>query len=79
MLLRLLPVTFKGTTKDRLKALRPGAITTCEKHCEECIQQLNQQSKFVKLKRNIANFEQLSGESLYEAWERYERFLRNFS
>ena len=39
VLLRMLPVTFKGATKDWLKSLPPGSITTWAKMREEFIDQ----------------------------------------
>lgn len=77
VLLRMLPVTFRGATKGWLKALPPDAITTWAQLCEEFIQQFSPPSMVAKLKKNIANFEQKMGESLYEAWERYKCLRRN--
>lgn len=77
MLPRMLLVTFKRYAKDWLKALPPGSITTWPKMREEFIQQFFPPSKVSKLKKNIANFEQQAGESLYESWERYKGLLRN--
>ena len=37
LLLRMLPVTFKGAAKDWWKALPPGAITTWDKMHEELL------------------------------------------
>ncbi|XP_023746957.1 uncharacterized protein LOC111895073 [Lactuca sativa] len=48
-----------------------------DKMKEEFIDQFCPPSKIAKLKKAIANFEQQSGESLYEAWERYKSLLRN--
>ncbi|KAL7605584.1 hypothetical protein Lser_V15G18945 [Lactuca serriola] len=55
----------------------PGSITTWQKMREEFIDQFCPPSKIAKLKKEIANFEQLPGESLYEAWERYKGLIRN--
>lgn len=77
MLLRMLPVTFKGASKDWLKAFPPGAITTYGKMYEQFVQQFFPTSKVAKLKKATENFEQNVGESLYEAWERYKGLLRN--
>lgn len=77
VLLRMLPVTFKGVAKDWLKSLPPGSITTWAKMKEEFIDQFYPPSKIAKLKKAIVNFEQQTGESLYEAWERYKGLLRN--
>ncbi|XP_023760786.1 uncharacterized protein LOC111909226 [Lactuca sativa] len=77
VLLRMLPVTFKGAAKDWLKALPLGTITTWAQMCEQFLDQFCPPSKIAKLKKAIANFEQNLGESLYEAWERYKGLLRN--
>ncbi|XP_023748419.1 uncharacterized protein LOC111896683 [Lactuca sativa] len=77
VLLRMLPITFKGAAKDWLKSLPPGSITTWAKMKEEFIDQFCPPSKISKLKKSIANFEQQAGESLYEAWVRYKCLLRN--
>ena len=66
-LLRMLPVTFKGAAKDWLKSLPPGSVTTWAKMKEEFIDHFCPPSKIAKLKKAIANFEQLPVESLYEA------------
>ncbi|KAL7584927.1 hypothetical protein Lser_V15G44247 [Lactuca serriola] len=76
-LLRMLPVTFKGVAKDWLKALPPGTITTWAQLHERFLDQFCPPSKISKLKKEIANFEQNLGESLYEAWERHKGLLRN--
>lgn len=77
VLLRMLPVTFKGAAKDWIKALPPDPITTWAQMREQFLDQLCPPSKIAKLKKEIANFEQNLGESLYEAWERYKGLLRN--
>ncbi|XP_023766971.1 uncharacterized protein LOC128127960 [Lactuca sativa] len=77
VLLRMLPVTFKGAVKEWLKSLPPGSITTWAKMRKDFIDQFCPPSKISKLKKAIANFEQQPGESLYEAWERYKSLLRN--
>ncbi|XP_023771140.1 uncharacterized protein LOC111919779 [Lactuca sativa] len=77
VLLRMLPVTFKRSTKEWLKSLPPGSIITWQKMREEFIDQFCPHSKIAKLKKAIANFEHLLGESLYEAWERYKGLIRN--
>lgn len=77
VLLRMLPVTLKGATKDQPNTLPPGTITTWAQMCEEFIQQICPPSKVSKLKKAIANFELNAGELLYEAQERYKELLRN--
>ena len=77
VLLRMLPITFKGAAKEWLKALPPGTITTWAQMREQFLDQFCPPSKIAKLKKAIANFEQQPGESLYEAWERYKGLLRN--
>ncbi|XP_023757312.1 uncharacterized protein LOC111905824 [Lactuca sativa] len=69
-LLRMLPVTFKGATRDWLESLPPGSVTTWAKMKEEFVDHFCPPSKIAKLKKAIANFEQQAGKSLYEAWER---------
>ncbi|XP_023741082.1 uncharacterized protein LOC111889173 [Lactuca sativa] len=77
VLLRILPVTFKGAAKDWLKALPPGAVTTWARMHELFLEQFCPPSKVAKLKKAISNFEQQLGESLYEAWECYKGLIRN--
>nr|KAJ0205103.1 hypothetical protein LSAT_V11C500241070 [Lactuca sativa] len=67
VLLCMLPVTFKGAAKDRLKSLPLGSITTCAKMREEFIDQFFPPSKIAKLKKVIANFEQQAGEQLLDS------------
>lgn len=66
VLLRMLPVTFKGVAKDWLKALPPSAITTRPHMCQKFLEHFFPPSKVAKLKKAVANFKQQSGESLYE-------------
>ncbi|XP_023764839.2 uncharacterized protein LOC111913346 [Lactuca sativa] len=73
----MLPVAFKGATKDWLKALPPGAVTTWARMRELFLEQFCPPSKVAKLKKVITNFEQQLEESLYEAWERYKGLIGN--
>lgn len=77
VMLRLLPVTLKGEAKEWLRSLPIGAITTWADFKIEFINQFIPPSKVAKLKRNIQNFQQFEGESLYEAWESYKKLLRH--
>lgn len=61
VLLRMLPVTIKGTIKDLLKSLPPGTITTLAQMCEEFIHQFFPPKKVAKLKMAISNFKQNAG------------------
>ncbi|KAL7582565.1 hypothetical protein Lser_V15G41627 [Lactuca serriola] len=56
VLLRMLPVIFKGASKDWLMTLTPGAITTWAQMCEQFFEQFCTPSKISKLKKAIANF-----------------------
>ena len=75
----MLPVTFKGAAKDWLKSLPPRSITTWVKMREEFFDELFPPSKVSNMKKVISNFEQIGGESLYEAWDGYTSLLRNCS
>lgn len=69
IMLIILPITLKDVAKTWLKSLPSGIITIWSKIKEQFIQQFSPPSKISKLKKNILNFQQLDGESLYEAWE----------
>lgn len=68
-MLRMLPVALKDATKDWMKSLPPGAITTFTNLNKEFLQKFSPSSNVSKLMKNIANFQQNDGESLYDAWE----------
>ena len=77
VLLRMLPVNFKGVVKDWMKELPQDAIMTWAKMHELFLEQFCPPSKVAKLKKVIANFEKQIEESLYEAREHYKGLLRN--
>lgn len=67
-MLRMLPGTFKEVAKYWLKALSPNSISTWAQMHDEFLQQFYPPYKVSKLKV-IANVEQQTRDSLYEAWE----------
>lgn len=41
------------------------------------LQQFNPPSMIAKLKAKIQNFQQMDGETLFEAWDRYRTLIKN--
>ena len=74
--LRLFPFTLKDKAKSWLNSLPSGSITTWDQLASSFLNKYFPPSKTMKLRNDITNFVQDSGETLYEAWERFIDYLR---
>ncbi|KAK8933442.1 hypothetical protein KSP39_PZI015251 [Platanthera zijinensis] len=76
IMLRLFPFSLEGRAKDWLESLPNDSITTWEQLVEKFLNKYFPPSKTAKLIRDITTFTQNSGETLYDAWERFNELLR---
>lgn len=84
VMLRMLLITFKYATKIQVKSLppgsiimSPGSIIMSDALKSKFLQQFNPPSMIAKLKAKIQNFQQMDGETLFEAWDRYRTLIKN--
>ncbi|GJU44810.1 putative reverse transcriptase domain-containing protein [Tanacetum coccineum] len=75
LLLRGFLFTLTGSAKRWVDILTPGAVNTWDLLKKAFIQRYCPPSKTAKRLEDIHNFNQLSDESLYQAWERYNALL----
>ncbi|GJW43373.1 hypothetical protein Tco_0072172 [Tanacetum coccineum] len=75
ILLRVFPFTLTGFAKRCVDRLTPGAVNTWDLFKKAFIQRYCPPSKTAKQLEDIHNFKQESDESLYQAWEWYNKLL----
>ena len=73
--LRLFPFSLRDKAKVWLNSLPHGIITTWEELAQNFLAKYFPPAKTAKLRNDITTFIQFKGESLYEAWERYNELL----
>ncbi|KAA3477478.1 Retrotransposon gag protein [Gossypium australe] len=66
--LRLFPFSLYDDIADWLDLLEPGSITTREDLAEKFLQKFFPINRTIQPRRDIANFKQMEGKTLYEAW-----------
>ena len=74
--LRLFPYSLRDRARAWLNALAPNSILTWDDLAEKFLMKYFPPTKSAKLRNDITSFQQLSGESLYEAWERFKELIR---
>ncbi|CAM8972960.1 unnamed protein product [Rhodiola kirilowii] len=75
-LLRLFPFSLLGRARDWLRSQTPDSLTTWEELVVAFLNKYFPPSKTAYYRGLIMNFEQMDGETLYEAWERYKEYQR---
>ncbi|CAM8979398.1 unnamed protein product [Rhodiola kirilowii] len=75
-LLRLFPFSLTGRARDWLRSQTPDSLTTWEEIAIAFLNKYFPPSKTAFYRSQIMNFEQMDGETLYEAWERYKEYQR---
>ncbi|CAM8901682.1 unnamed protein product [Rhodiola kirilowii] len=75
-LLRLFPFSLSGRARDWLRSQTPDSLTTWEELAVAFLNKYFPPSKTAYYRGQIMNFEQMDGETLYEAWERYKEYQR---
>lgn len=74
--LRLFPFSLRDRATAWLASLAPGSITTWNQLAEKFLERYFPPAKTTKFRSRILMFRQDSGESIYEAWERYKDLMR---
>src|SRR4051812_15727306 len=74
--LRLFSFSLRDKAKAWLQSLAIGSITTWDELTDAFLQKCFPPMKSQKLRSDITNFYQYENESLYEAWERFKKYLR---
>ncbi|GJZ66687.1 retrotransposon gag protein [Tanacetum coccineum] len=74
--LHVFPFTLTGTTKEWLKSNAHGSITTWHQMKERLLARFFPPALSKKMLSEMTNFVQMPGETLYEAWERLKKYLR---
>ncbi|XP_050233798.1 uncharacterized protein LOC126682206 [Mercurialis annua] len=72
----LFPFSLKDKAKNWLQNLPRGTITKWEDLAKKFLEKFYPPSKTAKLRMAITTFAQQDLESLYEAWERFNEYLR---
>ncbi|CAM8998069.1 unnamed protein product [Rhodiola kirilowii] len=75
-LLRLFPFSLTEKATAWLRSQTPGSFTTWEELAVAFLNKYFPSSKTAYYRGLIMNFEQMDGETLYEAWERYKEYQR---
>ncbi|GJW61714.1 hypothetical protein Tco_0111049 [Tanacetum coccineum] len=75
VMLRVFPFTLTSSAKRWVDRLAPGTINTWHLLKKACIQRYFPPSMTAKQLEDIHSFKQEGGESLYQAWERYNDLL----
>src|SRR5256886_7154548 len=74
--LRLFSFSLRDKAKAWVQSQPAGAFTTWEELSKAFIYKYFPPSRASQLKNKILGFQQMDGETLYEAWERYKDLLR---
>ena len=74
--LRLFSFSLRDKAKAWVQSQPAGAFTTWEELSKAFIYKYFPPSRASQLKNEILGFQQMDGETLYEAWERYKDLLR---
>jgi len=74
--LRLFPFSLRDRASDWLQSEEPNSFTTWDALSKAFLSKYFPPGKTAKLRAEITSFVRRDGESLYEAWERYEGLER---
>ncbi|XP_076904228.1 uncharacterized protein LOC143559588 [Bidens hawaiensis] len=72
----LFPFSLRDKAKLWVRSLPSGSITTWDTMAEKFLSKYFPQERAGKLRKEIARFSQMDGESMYESWESYKDLLR---
>ncbi|XP_061345310.1 uncharacterized protein LOC133291129 [Gastrolobium bilobum] len=73
--LKLFPYSLRDKARAWLYYLPPYSITTWNDLVEKFLEKYFPFMKYAELRNDVMHFQQLEGESLYEAWERFKKLL----
>jgi len=71
--LKAFPHSLEGVAKDWLYYLAPRSITSWDDLKRDFLEKFFPTSKTTTIRKDISKIRQLSGESLYEYWERFKK------
>lgn len=74
--LRLFLFSLRDNVKFWLKSLPPGFITNGETFAQKFLGRYFLPGCITRLRNDIISFQQLDGENLYEAWERWKELIK---
>jgi hypothetical protein len=74
--LRLFPFSLKDRAKTWLQSLPSNSITTWNELKKPFLARYFHPIKTTQIRNQITCFKQMDGESLFEAWERYNKLMR---
>ena len=74
--LKAFPHSLEGVAKDWLYYLAPRSITSWDDLKRVFLEKFFPASRTTAIKKDISGIRQLSGESLYEYWERFKKIMR---
>ena len=74
--LHYFPFSLRGRASAWFNSLKLGSITSWQQMRQTFLAQFFPHSKIVHLRKQIIQFTQKDGESLYNAWERFKEMLR---
>ena len=74
--LKLFPYSLRDRARAWLNSLPPDSVATWNDLAEKFLMKYFPPTKNAKLRNDITSFQQVDGESLYEAWERFKELLR---
>ncbi|GJV35167.1 reverse transcriptase domain-containing protein [Tanacetum coccineum] len=72
----LFSFSLKGAAETWLENEPPCSITSCDDLVSKFLNQFYPHSKTRELRKEIMNFQQVFGETFFEAWERFKDLLR---
>jgi len=71
--LKAFPHSLEGVAKDWLYYLAPRSITSWDDLKRVFLEKIFPASRTIAIRKDILGIRQLSGESLYEYWERFKK------
>ena len=74
--LQLFPFSLRDKARAWFHSLPQGSVTTWEDLSTKFLRRFFPPARTAKLRSDITNFTKFSGESLYEAWERFKEAIR---
>ena len=74
--LKLFPYSLRDRARAWLNSLPPDSVATWNDLAEKFLVKYFPPNKNAKLRNDITSFQQVDGEALYEAWERFKELLR---
>ena len=74
--LKLFPYSLRDRARAWLNSLPPDSVASWNDLAEKFLMKYFPPTKNARMRNEITSFQQLDGENLHEAWERYKELLR---